>query len=417
MPNEDLLLQVNPVFVTARSCLQIMASTGDEDSVKLLNELGFDEMQKNVSKTSIPQEMLSLITKMIPAFYVLVELRFTGTNKIIEKTGAKCVLDLPCGYTTRGITLSKSGVRYFGADLPAVINEIGPAVKKFTGENSNITYKAVDATNYASLKEAVAEANGELFITTEGMLMYFSQSELEEVFGNIRRLLLEYGGRWVTCDNTFMSWQNVIIANVLGIDPDSEDFASLGIKAASILSKADHANNTFFDKNTEKVKKFISDMGFELEALPAADYMPDVLHSLENLPEETVARTRQALGKMDFWVMTPKPSDNVSFSCETKDFKADMTLSDGRLEIDMKGRLDTITAPELLRSYREAAEKEKITDICIDMKDTDYISSAGLRVLLIMYKALDGDTHFRIENMNKTVQDIMDTTGFSGVFC
>ena len=48
------------------------------------------------------------------------------------------------------------------------------------------------------------------------------------------------------------------------------------------------------------------------------------------------------------------------------------------------GRLDSITSPGLLVLYKKAAGKGTITSICVDMKDIEYISSAGLRTLLIM---------------------------------
>lgn len=48
------------------------------------------------------------------------------------------------------------------------------------------------------------------------------------------------------------------------------------------------------------------------------------------------------------------------------------------------GRLDSITSPGLLVLYKKAAGKGTITSICVDMKDIEYISSVGLRALLIM---------------------------------
>ena len=52
------------------------------------------------------------------------------------------------------------------------------------------------------------------------------------------------------------------------------------------------------------------------------------------------------------------------------------------------GRLDSITSPELLVLYKKAAGKGTITSICVDMKDIECISSAGLRALLIMRQVL-----------------------------
>ena len=94
-----------------------------------------------------------------------------------------------------------------------------------------------------------------------------------------------------------------------------------------------------------------------------------------------------------------------------------MKLTDGTLYATVSGRLDTITAPELLAMYKETAEQGKITDIEIDMKNLDYISSAGLRVLLIMKKALPKEGQLQLTNMNETVTEIMETTGFDSVFC
>ena len=50
-----------------------------------------------------------------------------------------------------------------------------------------------------------------LLITTEGMLMYLTKSELEQVFMHMRRLLLEFGGKWITMDNELVKGQNRIL--------------------------------------------------------------------------------------------------------------------------------------------------------------------------------------------------------------
>ena len=75
-------------------------------------------------------------------FSAFLETRFFATNKLIMESGAKQVVDLPCGYTARGIKLAKSDIRFFGLDLPAVTDVMTPAVRQVIGDNEKISYHA-----------------------------------------------------------------------------------------------------------------------------------------------------------------------------------------------------------------------------------------------------------------------------------
>lgn len=415
---EKLREEVNPVYNTAQSCLQIVASLGDEDSENLRETLGFTVFGADTKEraSSIPPQIISALMKALPIFNSLPEARFFASNKFIIDSGAKNVVDLPCGYTARGIKLAKSGIRFYGFDLPAVIDAMKPAVKETIGDNDNIIYYEVDATNYASMRKALEGAEGELLITTEGLLMYLTQSEVETVFGNIRKLLLEFGGKWITVDNELDAAQSkALIAATAGLP--AELAAQIGNIAAGSMAKTTLANNVFFDKDKEKAKKFVSDMGFDLELVPIKTYMPDPLVSYKDLPEDIRTAATEAIGAVNFWVMTPKAGTTENFSCNEDNFKADVKLNDDTLNIVLAGRLDTITSPGLLALYREAEAKSKITGISIDIKELEYISSAGLRVLMIMRKALTDDNNFSIVNMNDSIKEIMETTGFDTIFC
>ena len=111
-----------------------------------------------------------------------------------------------------------------------------------------------------------------------------------------------------------------------------------------------------------------------------------------------------------------------TFRCENferseDNFKADVRLNDNTLNVSLTGRLDTITSPGLLSLYREAEAKGSIESICVDMKNLEYISSAGLRVILIMRKALKSEKDFSLINMSDEVKKIIETTGFDTIFC
>ena len=108
---EKLREEVNPVYSTAQSCLQIAAMLGDEDSEALRKTLGFSVFGADSKQraASIPKQILDALMKAMPVFNSLIEARFFSSNNYIRETGVKQVVDLPCGYTARGIKLSKSG--------------------------------------------------------------------------------------------------------------------------------------------------------------------------------------------------------------------------------------------------------------------------------------------------------------------
>lgn len=80
------------------------------------------------------------------------------------------------------------------------------------------------------------------------------------------------------------------------------------------------------------------------------------------------------------------------------------------LTVKLKGRLDVVTSSELQRAL---AEEDGYRDLTIDLKELEYISSAGLRVLLAEKKKLDEISgSLSVINSNDLVMDIFETTGF-----
>lgn len=80
--------------------------------------------------------------------------------------------------------------------MPIVIDEVKEASKKAMSEQqwAASTFAAVDATHYESLRNALGDVKGELCIVTEGLLGYFSESELVSMCRAVHRLLAEFGG-------------------------------------------------------------------------------------------------------------------------------------------------------------------------------------------------------------------------------
>jgi anti-anti-sigma factor len=71
--------------------------------------------------------------------------------------------------------------------------------------------------------------------------------------------------------------------------------------------------------------------------------------------------------------------------------------------------MDTITAPELLEKFQAVEGAEEIE---IDVEKMTYVSSAGLRVLFMMYKSLEDKSRFKLVRVNNSVKEILEVTGF-----
>ena len=83
------------------------------------------------------------------------------------------------------------------------------------------------------------------------------------------------------------------------------------------------------------------------------------------------------------------------------------------LIIALEGRLDTMTAPELeaeLKASMDSADK-----LVLDFTALDYISSAGLRVLLSAHKAMSAKGGMKVIHVNEVVQEVFDVTGFCDI--
>lgn len=83
------------------------------------------------------------------------------------------------------------------------------------------------------------------------------------------------------------------------------------------------------------------------------------------------------------------------------------------LTIALEGRLDTGTAPELEKELK--ASLDGVKELTIDMERLDYLSSAGLRVLLGAQKTMNKQGSMKVSHVNDTIMEIFEVTGFSDI--
>ncbi len=90
-----------------------------------------------------------------------------------------------------------------------------------------------------------------------------------------------------------------------------------------------------------------------------------------------------------------------------------VTKNETALQISVVGRLDTTTAPELETVLKE--QLENVTDLTLDFSALEYISSAGLRVVLGAQKTMNKQGKMVVCNVNETVNEVFEITGFADI--
>ena len=83
------------------------------------------------------------------------------------------------------------------------------------------------------------------------------------------------------------------------------------------------------------------------------------------------------------------------------------------LTVTLIGRLDTATAPDLERELSDALEG--IVSLTFDFEKLEYVSSAGLRILLSAQKRMKAQGEMKIKHVNETVMEIFEVTGFTEI--
>lgn len=108
--------------------------------------------------------------------------------------------------------------------------------------------------------------------------------------------------------------------------------------------------------------------------------------------------------------MNSEKNENAP-ACE---FNVSYKINEDVLDVNLSGRIDTVTAPNFAEMFETAKTQGNIKNIKIDAANLAYISSAGLRVLLMMKKSV-GSGEVEIINANDVVKEIISQTGFDNI--
>ena len=398
----DYRTMVNPTYLTAKSTLFMLAGMGNDDAKRVIAALGTqDILTQRDSKKQGPALPETEVKALMTGASLAIKSRYEALSRLIRTEGTKGLMDIACGYTPRGLYCDREGIDYVGLDVPVVAEELQKMAETLGISGA---YVAGDATNAASLTAAAERLNRNILISCEGLLSYLSTDEFEQLLGGIRQILKSHGGAWVSSD--------------FGVDYEAFSTACMSSPDAARLynesrrqtmASANIYNEGVTNWDEEKKLAFLAEHGFNVEKLPF--YYDDQEETLlAGLPENWKATFLRLLSAASLWKMTlsnGSAREKIEGAKEVQNLKIDYKKENGVLYCAVTGRIDTISAPALLEVFEN--NYDGITGIKVDAEKLEYISSAGLRVLLMAVKKAGKVT---VINASDAVKEIFETTGF-----
>ncbi len=406
----DYRSMVNPTYLTAKSTLFMLAGAGNEDAQKVIaalgtqNELTQNRKKQNGEKLPMPDSELKAL---MAGASLAVEARYEALSRYMQKENTRSLLDIACGYTPRAIYCGRMGIDYVGVDVPVVAEELlGFASKSGIG-TVHPAYVGGDATNAASLRAAADLLKGNLLISCEGLTQYLSADEFAQLIGGIREILTQRGGVWVTSDFG-VNYEAFATANMQS--PDAVRLYQEARKQTTSASNIFNDGAAYWESG--KIQTFLEAHGMAVEKLPFWEE-GEHLSLFDGMPEAWQENFKRLLKASSLWRMTVDPSFQkkpvIQGAKEVDNLNITYSQIDDTLLCIVNGRVDTISAPALLEVFEK--NDDGVSKIRIDAKALEYISSAGLRVLLMAVKKL-GEGSVTVFNTSEAVKEIFKTTGF-----
>ena len=405
--DNKILNQTNPVYNTAKMTLSILGSAGVPEAVSFAERLGFTDIRKTFDVNTENQSELPQA--------VMQETRYEFLNRVIRESNCKNIVDVACGFSPRGYVMAKEGYNYLGIDLEASVEALNSLADSYKDEDikGSFRYKACDLTNADLLEKCLDDIDGEILVVCEGLLMYFPPFETKSFCESIKRVLTKHGGRFVTGDFIF---SDLYVGVHIGLLGQEEGMKALMAMANTTKQKSDtnFLESLVESNGSPKAVKLFEDMGFMIDKIPFYT-TSEKCHVFEKIDPENIQKLQGVLSRYMAWSVSVNAEDTSDTKgLEAVEYKSSYSVGNDTLRLVLEGRVDSITSSDLMKVYSEAKSNNGYSKIEIDMSKLQYISSAGLRVLMIMKKDLDGGD-VRCVNVRPEIMEIFKTTGFDNI--
>ena len=226
------------------------------------------------------------------------EMRYKSVTAAIQRCGCRQVLELASGLALRGLAMSQDAdMTYIESDLAGISAEKAQLIDTLRAryglaDQHNLSFPAINAVEMSQLREGVKtlRRDAPVAVVNEGLFPYLSTVELQAVAHNIRDLLLEFSGFWITPDFS-------IRGEVTQVSDQQREFRRI----VSAATERGMYNNTF--ESLDELEAFFSKVGFKaVVSNPLEDAPEPVSMGVLGLPSALLERLRSGLR---LWVLTP----------------------------------------------------------------------------------------------------------------
>ena len=286
-----------PISYTAPIALYWLSESGTPEAEAYINKIA------NGVDSAEYEKVFDLddLTNVNASF---AEIRYTASNEYAKRNGYKNVIDLGCGVSPHSVWTSRNKINYVGVDLPAVVNAATQYSKLFLNEDEQkfVSYKVADVTDTKAMLNTAKNLEGKVCIIQEGLAMYLSRSQQKDLLYNVRKILQEHGGVYITVDYNVKDLFTDIGKSLY----NNKKAEELYTRSAGIYEEKGEADfeQTLFAKQKDAID-FIENQGLHVEIVPLLPKNFN-LNVYSFLNKKQSKNLKSLTEKKYLWVMTAK---------------------------------------------------------------------------------------------------------------
>ncbi|MDE1846223.1 MAG: hypothetical protein KGH53_03015 [Candidatus Micrarchaeota archaeon] len=240
----------------------------------------------------------------IPLRAASLEARGKGIDRELKRSGAKMILELASGVSTRGLKLSADpAATIVQSDLQPIVGVLEVVVRGILKGNrikrENLHFCEVNALNYDSIADAAMKfETPKISVVTEGLLNHMSLKEKDAIISNIHSIIGDYGGVWVSSDMYTKQMMRRMLRNGALTKEDLHRLHEITGRSMYQMS---------FDEERD-IKKTMRKHGFEASkhSVLAKPQELTTLKLLKMEEDEAIEFLEKRSSWLNTWVMVPK---------------------------------------------------------------------------------------------------------------